>query len=475
MTFPLAKRFLALIFFSLIFLSCGDDDAPETDVNNAPAVNDQNFTVEENASEGTAVGIVVASDSDQDDIAFSITSGNTGSVFEMDQASGEITVNGVLDFEVVPEYTLQIAVSDGTDMTTANIMISLTDISRELFTTEAQLMAELDGSYNKLNAYAEFSYVFDAVYANEIAAPDTDWNATFGHTLTSMDGKVNDLWSGAWDILYTLNSIALSTENVISGTQTQNEIIAEALTMRGFLFLHLLNWYGALPLDLGVDDQMLARSTMEEVLQLIQSDLQSAVTNLPASRSGAAQSRFTANVAKAVLCRSYLWQLQWPDVLNSATELINDEALELNTVLDNFETDKAEIIWGFDATGNITFNNMFTKGTFVPLIRLTESYLARAESNAMSGFAINAIDDIDVLRIRREEAELPNGPGQEELLGFVFEQWQKEMKFEGMAFMNLKRFGKAETELSIQSFQLLLPIPQGVIDTNDNFFQNPGY
>ena len=474
MIFPSVKCFLALILFSLIFLSCGDDE-PVVDANNAPAINDQNFTIEENVAQDTLVGIVTASDPDQDEITFTITSGNNDDVFKIDQTSGEIRVNGSLDFEVLPEYTLQITVSDGTDMATANVVISLIDVSRELFTTEAQLMAELDGSYDKLKAYVEFSYVFDAVYANDIAAPEADWNATFDHTLTSMDGKVNDLWSGAWDIIYTLNSIALSTENVISDTQQQNEIIAEALTMRSFLFLHLINWYGALPLDLGVDDQMLARSTVEEVLQLIQSDLQSAVTNLPVSRSGAAQSRFTANVAKAVLCRSYLWQLQWSEVLNSASELINDETLELNTVLDNFETDKAEIIWGFDATGNITFNNMFTKGTFVPLIRLTEAYLARAESNAMSGFTINAIEDIDVLRTRREEAELPNGPGQEELLGFVFEQWQKEMKFEGMAFLNLKRFGKAETELSIPPFRLLLPIPQEVVENNDNFFQNSGY
>ncbi|MBT7292822.1 MAG: S8 family serine peptidase, partial [Rhodospirillaceae bacterium] len=98
---------------------------------NAPTVDDQGFSIDENVSAGTVVGTVVASDADADDIlSFAITAGNVGSAFTIDAGSGEITVQGALDFEALADYALTVSVSDSLLLSdTATVSIGLNDLN----------------------------------------------------------------------------------------------------------------------------------------------------------------------------------------------------------------------------------------------------------------------------------------------------------------------------------------------------------
>lgn len=101
--------------------------------NDAPTVDDATFGTTENAADGTAVGTVSASDIDMGDtLAYSITGGNTGGAFAIDNVTGEITVaNGlVLDFETIPVFTLTIEVQDTGGLTdTASVTVNLSDVN----------------------------------------------------------------------------------------------------------------------------------------------------------------------------------------------------------------------------------------------------------------------------------------------------------------------------------------------------------
>lgn len=96
--------------------------------NSAPVVLDQSFNVNENYV--GEVGAVVASDSDNDPLYFSVLSGNTGNVFVINDTTGVISVDSaaVLDFETTPSYTLVVHVSDATASDTANIFIQVNDL-----------------------------------------------------------------------------------------------------------------------------------------------------------------------------------------------------------------------------------------------------------------------------------------------------------------------------------------------------------
>ena len=103
-----------------------------TNANEAPVVTAQTtaFTVAEDATNGTAVGTVAATDPENDRLTFTITEGNTNSAFAINASSGVITVAGTLDRETTSTYTLTVRASDDESLSgTANFTVNVTDVN----------------------------------------------------------------------------------------------------------------------------------------------------------------------------------------------------------------------------------------------------------------------------------------------------------------------------------------------------------
>ncbi|MCP3886785.1 MAG: cadherin repeat domain-containing protein, partial [Propionibacteriaceae bacterium] len=102
----------------------------------------EGFRVDENSANGTVVGDVLATDPDGDTLTYSITAGNTGSAFDIDN-NGRITVNNstMLDFETNPTFTLTVEVDDGNGETdTDTVTINLNDVN------DAPVEASIEGA-----------------------------------------------------------------------------------------------------------------------------------------------------------------------------------------------------------------------------------------------------------------------------------------------------------------------------------------
>ncbi|MFY0690209.1 MAG: cadherin domain-containing protein [Cyclobacteriaceae bacterium] len=136
--------FETTVSYSLILtVSDGDSTSAQetvminiTDVNdNTPVITtSQSFDLAENATNGTSVGTVVASDAD-DGTTFSswaIISGNDAGVFDLNATTGVLTVvdNADLDFETTVAYSLTLTVSDGDSTSTQEtVTINITDVN----------------------------------------------------------------------------------------------------------------------------------------------------------------------------------------------------------------------------------------------------------------------------------------------------------------------------------------------------------
>ena len=124
-----------------------------TDVNEAPVINNQTFSIAENSANGTAIGIVVASDPDAAQTkTFSIVSGNTNGAFSINTSTGALTVanSAALNFEVTPSFALVVKVQDnGTPAlnSQATINVSLTDVN-EIPTINNQSFSIAENSAN---------------------------------------------------------------------------------------------------------------------------------------------------------------------------------------------------------------------------------------------------------------------------------------------------------------------------------------
>lgn len=108
----------------------------------------------------------------------------------------------------------------------------------------------------------------------------------------------------------------------------------------------------------------------------------------------------------------------------------------------------------------------------IPVIRLAEMYLIRAEANERLGTAVGATPLADINRLRaRANATLYTSVNLETILM----ERQRELAFEGFALFDAKRLGRNIGSIAFDADRLVLPVPLREMDANPNLVQNPGY
>jgi hypothetical protein len=108
----------------------------------------------------------------------------------------------------------------------------------------------------------------------------------------------------------------------------------------------------------------------------------------------------------------------------------------------------------------------------IPIIRLAEMILIRAECNLRLSTSTGAlpVDDINSIRTRSSASPLASVS-----LDDIIVERQRELAFEGFGIYDIKRTQGSVLGLPYSDPKLVLPIPQSEIDTNALMEQNPGY
>jgi len=114
------------------------------DDDSSPIVNDQKFSINENSIIGAEIGTIIASDADEGDVlSYSITSGNANETFIINTNSGLITVNSKdLNYEQIKEYALDVQVTDGLNLDTATINITINDINEPPIAYDGEIITK---------------------------------------------------------------------------------------------------------------------------------------------------------------------------------------------------------------------------------------------------------------------------------------------------------------------------------------------
>ncbi|WP_324679137.1 malectin domain-containing carbohydrate-binding protein [Hymenobacter sp. GOD-10R] len=109
-----------------------------TNVNEAPVVANQTFTIGEGAPAGTVVGTVVASDPDAGQtLTYSITAGNTDGAFRFSGNQLQVANMAALNYGTTPTFTLTVQVADNSLASTATITVTLTPATQVLYRLNA--------------------------------------------------------------------------------------------------------------------------------------------------------------------------------------------------------------------------------------------------------------------------------------------------------------------------------------------------
>ncbi len=266
-----------------------------------------------------------------------------------------------------------------------------------------------------------------------------------------------------------------------------------------------------------------ARNTVDEVYAQVLNDLTDAYEMLPSS-NGYFADKYTA---KALLARVHLQRGEFALARDAANEVIEESGASLTATFadafNNAENSTEDLfamqVTSQDASGNAwnlywagrdfggrvgnpdvsilsthyakyddpnddraNFFYTTSRGVAttkwqnqfgnVPVIRLAEMYLIRAETNQRLGTEVGAtpLEDINMLR-ERANATLFTAV----TLEIILAERQRELAFEGHALFDAKRLGRNIGTISFNADRLVLPVPLREMDANPNLVQNPGY
>ncbi|CCH51657.1 RagB/SusD domain protein [Fibrisoma limi BUZ 3] len=128
---------------------------------------------------------------------------------------------------------------------------------------------------------------------------------------------------------------------------------------------------------------------------------------------------------------------------------------------------------GVKGAGTRYYSGKWTDfGGNVPVIRVAEILLTRAECNLRLNSAVGATpaEDLNAVRTRAGLAPIANPT-----LTDVLQERRLELAFEGLRIHDIKRLRQNAGTLPWNSPKLVLPIPKSEIDANSALVQNEGY
>jgi starch-binding outer membrane protein, SusD/RagB family len=173
----------------------------------------------------------------------------------------------------------------------------------------------------------------------------------------------------------------------------------------------------------------------------------------------------------------------------------------VNAVIASRNTDVRNLVYEVGTTGRgpakVECTKYLGKAGFinldnVPVIRVSEIYLIRAEAQAALGSSVlnltNALADLKAIKSRRytdyvgsAQETTDNGSTQPILFEEILRQRRIELAFEGHRFFDLKRLGRDLVKgphynnVAFTDIRILPPILQADVDGNPNLKQNSGY
>ncbi|GAB3960092.1 RagB/SusD family nutrient uptake outer membrane protein [Spirosoma harenae] len=371
----------------------------------------------------------------------------------------------------------------------------------------------------------------DVVFGGTYATLDEIWRKT----VTTSNTVTRDFWLDGYNAINRVNNILPALSKVSTANRANVEgqalFIRGALYFE-LVKAFAKSWNDGTPAsNPGVplvltpttsitDADYRARNTVAEVYTQVIADLTKAESELPAKQAN--NGFATKGAAAAILARVYLQQQNYAAARDAANRVITSGNYSLLTNFAdvfNDATSEPEIIFKIIVTDQDGVNDLNTfyasalnqgrgdvrvqtkfrqlyaagdvRGTFfntagqntftskfndqygdVPVVRLAEMYLIRAEANLRLNTSVGAtpLADVNLIRNRAKVTALTSV----DLAAILLER-RLELAFEGQQIADIKRTAGTVGTVAYNANNLVLPIPQREIDTNKSLVQNPGY
>lgn len=371
----------------------------------------------------------------------------------------------------------------------------------------------------------------DVVFGGTFTQLDELWRKT----VTTSNTDVRDIWLDGYNAINRANNVLANIDKVSAARKNNTEGQARFIRGAMYFELVKLFGKSfndgspaanpGVPLVLTptgniTESDNKARNTVAEVYAQVLDDLTKAETLLPATQQTVGTGFATKGAAQAMLARVYLQQQNFTAARDAANRVIttgpfllapsfaaaftdtSPETIFKIVVTDQDGSNALNTYYGstrvsgrgdirvqtkfrqlynaadvrgqfFTTVNNNVFTNKFNdRFGDVPVIRLAEMYLVRAEANFRLNSSVGAtpLADVNTIRARAGAPALTTVS-----LASILLERRLELAFEGQQLADVKRTGGTVGTTAYTANNLVLPIPQREIDTNKSLVQNPGY
>jgi hypothetical protein len=395
---------------------------------------------------------------------------------------------------------------------------NVTNLSTLLQGTWSSMMDDFYGDVYSNPGYKTIGLVSDAM-GDDVAVIPTKYGFKTTYTFTQMYDKTQSrntaFWGELYKIINNMNIIIAHVDQVAGDSSAKKVLKGQALALRANTYLVLASFYQfsyqkdpqakAVPIyTLPTSDTTVGhpRATLQQVYQLIVSDLQQAVTLLQ-GYDRSAKWLIDQNVAEGLLARAYLNTGEWTSAAQAAIAARQGYTLmnptEYKSGFNNI--DNEEWIWGhpeiptqnggsysfnfidvtynqgyysymadphfmelfadgdvrkslfywdgdpglegYLAYGKIRFGSIPNQTGDLVLMRASEAYLIEAEGDARANDLNDAAIALNALRAARTApAYDPTGHTQQDLIDTILVERRKELWGEGFSLSDIIRLQK---------------------------------
>ncbi|PKQ66702.1 hypothetical protein BZG01_10540 [Labilibaculum manganireducens] len=320
---------------------------------------------------------------------------------------------------------------------------------------------------SKASTGFDYTHTIEGLYSNCYAANSSQWNLFSSHNLTANTSEI----SSAWAALYQLNHSLNSVEELVGSASSKY-----FTTLRALLYYHLTTLWGDTPYifeKINNGNFYPSRTPIADIYTSLHEQLEECISGMSEGGNGSFFA-VSKNVPRALLAKILIQQKQYSEALMILKEIISSGMYTLNNSRNEaLSSASTEMIYAINkgtfSTPNHT-NNIET-GTYLPLIQYSEIILLAAECENKIGNRDAAITFLNKIRNRDGESTTSAESFEKDLK----ETWKSTMMGGFSYFAFLKRNNIAVSELNIQDYQKLLPIPSSETMYNPNVSQNPGY
>lgn len=205
------------------------------------------------------------------------------------------------------------------------------------YTTEADAEAAVAATYATLSGGSFYTIWYMAlveINADYVDGRGSQFNISQYQGLdTQNQGRAFASYTEMYAGINRANTVIANVEAIEMDENKKRQLIAESYFLRAFFYTHLVKNFGGVPLrleeTLNLDGLAAPRASVQEVYEVIISDLERAIPDLPESYSTNQSGRATSWAAKMLLADVHLTNENWAEARDLAEDVIVNGGFDL--------------------------------------------------------------------------------------------------------------------------------------------------